>query len=191
MTRTLIVCNGKVGTTGYCSKCYKKGLTTSSVCGQLLPYEPDTSHPEHELIKIMKLKVESDQLKPLMTKHIFLLSEDELRGLAFILDIEISQLEKTDWQISFKMSHKLKSVFVECSENSNCSIGSKKKGKDGSGGLTSWGGCFSFAGAVSIFRNFFSYGYELTMQSPEKLKVYKVAEWQEIVLSANALVEAY
>jgi len=136
------------------------------------------------------MKVKNNELKTLMTKHIFLLSEEEIKALAFILDIEISQYKKSDWQIEFKMTHKNSTVIVECSKNSNCSIGRKKKGKDGMSGLTSWGGCFSFASVVSIFRNFFGYGYELTMQSPEKLKIYEKSEWQEIVLSANDLVEA-
>lgn len=125
-----------------------------------------------------------------MTKHIFLLSEEEVKALAFILDIEISHFKKSDWQIEFKMTHKTSTVIVECSKNSNCSIGREKKGKDGMSGLTSWGGCFSFASAVSVSRIFFGYGYELTIQSPEKLKVYEKSEWQEIVLSANDLVEA-
>lgn len=136
------------------------------------------------------MKVSHNELKDLMTKHIFLLSEEEVKALAFILDIEISHFKKSDWQIEFKMTHKTSTVIVECSKNSNCSIGRKKKGKDGMSGLTSWGGCFSFASAVSIFRNFFGYGYEITMQAPEKFKVYEKSEWQEIVLSANDLVEA-
>lgn len=136
------------------------------------------------------MKLSNNDLKDLITQHIFLLSEEEVKALAFILDIEISQFKKSDWQIEFKMTHNKSTVIVECSKNSNCSIGRKKKGKDGMSGLTSWGGCFSFASAVSIFRNFFGYGYELTMQSPEKLKVYEKSEWQGIVLSANDLVQS-
>jgi hypothetical protein len=136
------------------------------------------------------LAVRASELKSLMTKHIFLLSEEEVKALAFILDIEISHFKKSEWQIDFKMTHKHSTVIVECSKYSNCSIGRSRKQKNGCYGLTSWGGVFSFASAVSIFRNFFGGQYELTIQSPDKLKVYEKSEWKEIVLSANDLVEA-
>ncbi len=129
------------------------------------------------------------QIKELMTKHIFALSEDELKAIAFLLDIEISHFNKSEWQISFNMTHKLATVIVECGKNSNCSIGRTRKTKNGISGLTSWGGCFSFASAIRIFRGFFSGGYELTIQSPEKLKHYSKDQWQKCVLLANDYVE--
>lgn len=130
------------------------------------------------------------QIKDLMTKHIFLLSEGDVKSIAFLLDIEISQFKKSDWEISFKMKHKLSEVIVECGENSNCSIGRSRKIKNGVSGLASWGGCFSLASAIRIFIGFFSGGYELTIQSPDKLKLYSKERWQKCVLSANDLAEA-
>lgn len=136
------------------------------------------------------MKLSTEQVKGLLTKHIFLLSEEEAKALGFILDIKISHFKKNDWCIDFKMTHRLSTVIVECEEGSNCSIGRKRKDKDGCSGLVSWGGVFSFAGAVSVARNFFFRGYELTMQSPEKLKVYSIEEWQENLLTANDLIIA-
>lgn len=136
------------------------------------------------------MKISTNQLKDLMTKHIFLLSEDELKALAFILDIEIRHFEKFKSSSIFTLTHRYSSVIVRCHLNSNCEIGAKAKGKNNSNGLVSYGGCFSFARVVRTFRNFYSCGYELTISSPEKLAVYEKAEWEEIVLLADDIVQS-
>jgi len=136
------------------------------------------------------MKLSNNELQCLMTKHIFQLSEEEIKALAFILDIKISHFKKSDRQIEFKMTQKKSTVIVECFENYNCSIGREKKGRGGKSGLISWGGCFSFACTISIFRNFFIHVYELILYSPEKLKVYEKSELEEIFLLANDLVES-
>jgi hypothetical protein len=139
--------------------------------------------------KLYKMKLTNEQLKDLMTKHIFLLSEEEVKAVAFILDLKISKFSKCENQIDFVLTHNNSKVIVECSKNSNCSIGRSRKEKRGCYGLTSWGGVFSFASAVRIFRGFFCREYEITIKSDEKSAIYE-KECETIVLSANDLVEA-
>lgn len=135
------------------------------------------------------MKLTKEQLNDLMTKHIFLLTEKEIEAVAFILDFEITNFKKHDWQISFKMKHNNSIVIVECDKNSNCSIGRTRKGKNGLYGLTSWGGVFSLANAIKIFRNFFCSEYELTIKSKEKTAIYE-KECEDFVFTANDLVHA-
>ena len=135
------------------------------------------------------MKIEKQNITELMLKHIFLLSEKELKALAFLLDIEISDYTKSDWQVKFKMTHRITTVFVECSDRSNVSMGKSNKVKNSLSGLTSWGGCFSFAKTVKVFRGFFTKGYELTFQSSEKQKNYTNVEWRELVPIADELVQ--
>lgn len=135
------------------------------------------------------MKIEKQNITELMSKHIFLLSEKKLKALAFLLDIEISDYSKSDWQVKFKMKHKMTTVFVECSKGSNVSMGKSNKVKNSLSGLTSWGGVFSFANTVKTFRGFFTGGYELTFQSPEKHEFYTREEWRELVPMADELVQ--
>ena len=130
------------------------------------------------------MKIEISKLPKLMSKHIFELTEDELNSLAFILDVEVSKFKKTEHVISFCIKNSLSIAYVQCSKNSNISMGQSNKVRNGLSGLTSWGGVFSFADMMVTFRIFISRGYEFTMRSPEKLKVYSLEEWEPIAIYA-------
>lgn len=137
------------------------------------------------------LKIENKELESLMTKHIFLLSQEEIKALAFIVDIEVNNFKKSKRKVEFKMVHKNSNVIVECFENSNCSIGKHKKIRNYIRyGMFSWLGCYTFAKTISIFRKHFCFGYDITILSKEKLNIYDKEEWKNNVLLANELIDA-
>lgn len=136
------------------------------------------------------MKIESKNLKKLMSKPIYQLSEQELNALAFLLDIKISKYSKNRWVVKFKMKHQRTAVFVECRKGTNISMGKSDKVVRGLSGLTSFGGTFSFASTVGVFRAFFTNGYELTLQSAKVHKLYGKDVWENLVLSADRIVEA-
>lgn len=134
------------------------------------------------------MKLDISTIPDLLTKHIFELTEEELRGLAFILTLDISEYEKSDHLVRFKMMNAGNKGYLECSRNSNISMGRSRGVRNGMSGLTSWGGQFSFTDAVFVFKTFIARGFEITMQSPEKLKVYSKDEWQGIFsMVSNAI----
>lgn len=136
------------------------------------------------------MKIETNNLKTLLTKHICQLSEEEFMALAFLSDIVISEYKKTEWQIKFKITNGSSTVFVECSSQSCMSMGRSNKVKKSLSGLTSWGGCFSFASCVQVFRGFFCDEFEFIISSPEKRKLYSEKELNENFLLINELVDA-
>lgn len=129
-------------------------------------------------------KIEMSELPGLMSKYIFLLSEEELNSLGFIMDLEISQFHKCENLIKFRIKNSATTAYVECFKNSNISMGKKKKSRDGHSGLISWGGCFSFTDIMRTYRTFISRSYEFTMKSPEKLKIYSPDEWMQVSVYA-------
>lgn len=50
-TETLTVCGGKVGSSGYCEKCGKKSLTSSNICGNLVPFYPILQKTQCDMIE--------------------------------------------------------------------------------------------------------------------------------------------
>ena len=144
------------------------------------------SHPGSKIINTMKLTV--TELNDLMTKHIFLLSEDEVNAIALLLEIKISDFNKSKEFIQFKMTHIDTTVIVECFKDSNCSIGKHRKIKNSTRyGMMSWGGCFSIGKAILIFRNYFLFIYELSLAPKNKLEIYGEEECRSMVLLANDL----
>lgn len=130
------------------------------------------------------MKIELSALPGLMSKHICQLTEEELKSLAFILDLEVSKFEKSESFLSFKIQNSVSIGFVECYKGGNISLGKSKRVRNGLSAMVSWGGVFSFADMVRTFRTFISKGYEFTMRSPEKLKVYSLEEWEPIAIYA-------
>ncbi len=139
------------------------------------------------------MKIAKNQLQELIAeKHIFLLTEEELQALAFLLNIEITDYKKTAGGVKFKMRQENSVVFIECSPNGCAAIGKSNKMnyKTCLSGLTAYGGCFHFSNVVKVFRIFYLKSYTLTIQSKESLKQYEKKEWKSLVLAANYLVEA-
>lgn len=124
------------------------------------------------------MKLDITSIPDLLKKHIYDLTEDELHGLAFIISLEISEYHKNSHQVEFKLANNGNTGFLECGHKSNFSMGKKRLKKNGESAMWSWGGCFNFIDVVDIFKTFIARGYEITMQSPEKLKVYTKDEWQ-------------
>ncbi len=135
------------------------------------------------------MKITRSQLRALMSCHIYNVSEEELSAIAFISDIKISSFQKNDHMIKFVMEHKLTKIFVECSKGSCVSMGKSNKVKNHMSGLTGFGGCFSFASIIRVFRGIFMNGYELTISSPEVSEKYNKEEWSDLVFDSIELVE--
>jgi len=123
------------------------------------------------------MKIDIENLPELMECHIHQLTEEELSALGFIVDLQISKYCRTDHNVQFKIQNNTVVAFIECHKNANISMGRSNKVKNGMSGLTSWGGVFSFADMMVVYRTFISRSYELTMRSPAKLEVYSLEEW--------------
>lgn len=136
-------------------------------------------------MKILKLKEEELQL--LLLKHIFELSQIQMKALSFLFDIEISRFIKTGYSIHFTMNHAENKVCVNCMNKGNISMGRNRRQRNGLSNMKSFGGQFSFADCISTYRAFFSGEWEVTLHDANN-GPYTKGERQLLVLKANEIV---
>lgn len=138
------------------------------------------------------MKIENkDQLKELMTKHIFDLTEEEIKALAFVVNINITSFKKSDWNARFTMSSHGYYAALEVGKGTDISMGRTKRPVKGFSGLVSWGGCFSFASAVQVFRqHYMKNQYNVVLKSEKILQHYEEKQFAELVFESENLVEA-
>jgi hypothetical protein len=138
------------------------------------------------------MKIEVENLKELMSTHLFNLPEEQLNELAFLLDIWIYRYKKNKNWVSFRMNHQFQTVLIEI-DYCNLLFVTRvsKSGKVRFEKSMSFGGASSFIDAVKIFRGFFSKGYELKVRDSDKAKKLGIDQdsLTRLVIEANELVE--
>lgn len=133
-------------------------------------------------------KITIDTVKNLLSKHLTDLTENESKIIGDVLTIDFSDINKQEHSIKFKMMHGGNTAYVKCFINSNASMSSSKpKVVNGISNMISWGGCFSLASVINIFRNHYCKSYEFDLSDREG---YEKGEWPNIMFAINELIEA-
>lgn len=132
------------------------------------------------------MKLTATQIKGLMTCDVYNLTQEQLKAIALVVGWQVRSYKKNDWHVRFRMSDKSCAVTIQANKNSCMSIGSNAKTSDGLSNMTSWGGTYSFAGALRVVRSVYVKGYSIQLNPPSKK--YDKEEWTKIIDLAELLI---